>query len=94
LYHPSFGGLTPSVASFAKPDSLGTSKYVEHSPNKKHQAITVVASSNDQHVKQLAEIIQQLCAEIDRVEKIGNDAYSETRRAKRIQMNRGLFAGK
>jgi hypothetical protein len=47
------------------------------------QAIAIAASSNDQHVKQLAEIIQQLCAEIERVEHIANDAYGEARRAKR-----------
>ena len=60
----------------------------------KDQAIAVFASSNDQQVKQLAEIIQQLCAEIDRVEKIANDAYSEARRAKRIQTSLGLQEGK
>jgi hypothetical protein len=60
----------------------------------KDQAIGVAASTNDQHLKQLSEIIQQLCAEIDRVEKTANDAYSEARRAKRIQTNLGLQEGK
>ena len=60
----------------------------------KQQAIAIAASSKDRHVKQLAEIIQQLCGEIDRVEHIANDAYGEARRAKRIQTNLGLHEGK
>ena len=35
----------------------------------KDQAIAVAASTNDQHLKQLSEIIQQLCMEIDGVKK-------------------------
>jgi hypothetical protein len=60
----------------------------------KEQAIAVAAGTNNQQVKQLAEIIQQLCIETDRVEKIANDAYSEARRARRIQTNLGLHEGK
>ena len=60
----------------------------------KDRAIAVAASTNDQHLKQISEIIQQLCTEIDRVEKTANDAYSEARRAKRIQTNFGSIEGK
>jgi hypothetical protein len=56
---------------------------MSNTPQIKQQATAIAASSNDQQIKQLAEIIQLLCVEIDRVEHIANDAYGEARRAKR-----------
>ena len=56
---------------------------MSNTPQLKQQAIAIAAGSSDQDVKQLAEIIQQLCAEIDRIEHLANDAYGEARRAKR-----------
>ena len=56
---------------------------MSNTPPLMQQATAIAASSNDQQIKQLAEIIQLLCVEIERVEHIANDAYGEARRAKR-----------
>ena len=70
------GSCFPTVSSRAKLFSSGASEHVEHSP---------VKAASNRHCyqlqrparKQLAEIIQQPCAEIDRVEHLANDAYGE-----------------